>query len=274
MDGTGGERAGAATVSVLPKRTPAVHASLALRRGLLHTSAVAKVGDFLRSSVKGIGLMALILLFALLVVSDYGLAGFSRIVDQRGGDLLLALNARERAPSDRVVIIDIDQRSLEQMNELAGSWPWPRSVHGELIDYLARQKPRTIAFDILFNELDVYRPEHDAAFADAVARNPNVWLAMTLNADGDGALGQGHASVDRHAAADEAASRCPGAADDAAGRRATTRGDARRADQFHRDSDGVGRHHELYATARAGASPRWRRGSWTAWAGRCRPNSA
>jgi adenylate cyclase len=73
------------------------------------------------------------------------------------------------------------------MNEMAGSWPWPRSVHGELIDYLEAQHPRAIAFDVLFNELDVYRPDSDAAFADAVARYPNVWLAMSLNNDGQGA---------------------------------------------------------------------------------------
>lgn len=131
--------------------------------------------------------LALALLFALVAGLDYGVAGFSRIIDQRLGDRLLALHAQGRPASDHVVIIDIDQRSLEQMNDLAGSWPWPRSVHGELIDHLARQNPRAIAFDILFNEADIYRPEHDAAFTDAVARNPNVWLAMTLNADGTGA---------------------------------------------------------------------------------------
>jgi adenylate cyclase len=125
--------------------------------------------------------------FALLVLVDYRWLGLSRIADQRAGDALLALNAGRRAQSDRVVIIDIDQRSLEMMNDLAGSWPWPRSVHGEMIDHVMRQKPRGIAFDILFNEPDIYRPEHDAVFAEAVARHPDVWLAMTLNADGDGA---------------------------------------------------------------------------------------
>jgi adenylate cyclase len=126
--------------------------------------------------------------FFALVLADYGYFGITRIIDQRAGDILLSQNARLRTPSKRVVIIDIDQRSLEMMNDLAGSWPWPRSVHGELIDHLARQKPRAMAFDILFNEADVYRAEHDAAFADAVARNPNVWLAMTLNSDGKGAF--------------------------------------------------------------------------------------
>jgi adenylate cyclase len=124
---------------------------------------------------------------ALLVAADYASAGFTALIDQKAGDLLLAANARRRPVSDRVVIVDIDQRSLEQMNAMAGSWPWPRSVHGELIDHLEAQQPRAIAFDVLFNELDVYRPEHDALFADAVARHPNVWLAMTLNNDGEGA---------------------------------------------------------------------------------------
>ena len=131
--------------------------------------------------------LALALLFTGLVLADYGWLGFARIVDQRGGDIALRLHSQSRAPSSKVVILDIDQRSLEMMNDLAGSWPWPRSVHGEMIDHLAAQQPRAMAFDILFNEADIYRPEHDAAFADAVARNPNVWLAMTLNSDGEGA---------------------------------------------------------------------------------------
>lgn len=131
--------------------------------------------------------LALALGFVILALADFGWLGFSRIVDQRGGDILLALNAQSRPPSDRIVFLDIDQKSLEDMNGLAGSWPWPRSVHGEMIDAIERQRPRAIVFDVLFNEADVYRPEHDAVFTEAVARNANVWLAMSLNADGAGA---------------------------------------------------------------------------------------
>ena len=131
--------------------------------------------------------IALGCIFALIVLADYATIQSTEAVDQEGQDLLLALNAERREVSDRIVIVDIDQKSLELMNDMAGSWPWPRSVHGELVDHIARQQPRAIGFDVLFNELDVYRPEHDAAFADAVARHPNVWLAMLLNADGEGA---------------------------------------------------------------------------------------
>ncbi|MBV1689729.1 adenylate/guanylate cyclase domain-containing protein [Novosphingobium sp. G106] len=143
------------------------------------------MGQFRRLALSRWVLLALG--FAVLVFADYRYLDFTRIVDQRAGDVLLTLNTARRPESDRVIIIDIDQRSLEMMNDIAGSWPWPRSVHGELIDYVMQQQPRGMAFDILFNERDIYRPEHDAALTDAVARHPNVWLAMTLNADGEGA---------------------------------------------------------------------------------------
>ncbi len=65
----------------------------------------------------------LALAFALVAVADYSWPQLSRIFDQKAGDVLLEMNAERRPVSDGVVIIDIDQRSLEEMNDLAGSWP-------------------------------------------------------------------------------------------------------------------------------------------------------
>lgn len=189
---------------------------------------------------------ALALLFVALVIVDYRWLGLTEIIDQRGGDVMLRAAARDRPASDDVVIIDIDQLSLEKMNEYAGSWPWPRSVHGELVDHIARQKPRVIVFDILFNELDVFRPEQDAMLADAVARQNNVYLAMTLNDNGVGA------PADRLPAAVGARS-LPGARPDARvpimlplvllPHPEAMRGGLI---NFNADSDKTGRHFDLY----------------------------
>ena len=190
--------------------------------------------------------LALAALFALLALADYGWLGVTRIIDQRGGDVLLALNARHRPQSDRVVIVDIDQKSLEELNDEAGSWPWPRSVHGELIEQIARQHPQAIAFDILFNEPDVFRPEHDQAFAQAVAGHPEVWLAMTLNSDGVGAVvgelppAVGARPLGRPAPGARAPIMLPLVV---AQFPAAMRGGLI---NFTPDSDGVGRHHALY----------------------------
>ena len=191
--------------------------------------------------------LALAAVFALLVLADYGWLGATRIIDQRGGDVLLALNARTRPQSDRVVIVDIDQKSLEQLNDEAGSWPWPRSVHGELVEQIARQHPQAIVFDILFNEPDVFRPEHDEAFAQAVADHPEVWLAMTLNSDGLGAVvselppAVGARPLGRPAPGARAPIMLPLVV---AQYPAAMRGGLI---NFTPDSDGVGRHHALYA---------------------------
>lgn len=190
--------------------------------------------------------LMLCLVFSALIAVDYAWVGFGRIIDQRLGDVVLRLHAAERPASNRVVIIDIDQRSLELMNDVAGSWPWPRSVHGELIDHIATQKPRATVFDLLFNEFDTYRPEQDAAFVDAVARNPNIWLAMTLNNTGDGtAVSRMPAAIGMQA--------LPGARSDTRvplmmplvllAHMETMRGGLI---NFTADSDRVGRHYDLY----------------------------
>jgi adenylate cyclase len=191
--------------------------------------------------------LALAALFALLAAADFLALDLTKIIDQRGGDVLLTLNAEQRSESDKVVIVDIDQKSLEEMNDEAGSWPWPRSVHGELIEQIAAQQPEAIAFDILFNEPDTFRPEHDAAFAEAVAAHPNVWLAMTLNANGTGAVVR---ELPRAVGAKPIGQPNPGARVPimlplvVAQYPEAMRGGLI---NFTPDSDGVGRHHLLFA---------------------------
>ena len=56
--------------------------------------------------------------------------------------------------------------------------PWPRVVYAALIEGLAAQKPRAIVFDMMFVEQDRFRPQDDAAFAEAAARHPNTYFAF------------------------------------------------------------------------------------------------
>ncbi|WP_028456183.1 CHASE2 domain-containing protein [Chitinilyticum litopenaei] len=128
--------------------------------------------------------LSLLLFVGLLLALDYGYFNFSRVIDERAGDQLLRWHAPRHAPASDIVVIDIDQKSLEDMNQEAGKWPWPRSVHGELLQALAAQQPRAIVFDILFNEQDVDRPEADQFFREAVAATPRVYFPYMLLAEG------------------------------------------------------------------------------------------
>ncbi len=92
---------------------------------------------------------------------------------------LLTLNEQfelrgARAPRAPIVIVSIDQDSFD---ELDLAWPWPRALHGRLLDALRAAKPAAIGFDILFAEPSSRGPADDKALADAVGRAGNVVLA-------------------------------------------------------------------------------------------------
>ncbi|MFZ1909661.1 MAG: CHASE2 domain-containing protein, partial [Burkholderiales bacterium] len=94
-------------------------------------------------------------------------------LENRLVDLFVRLHAARLAPDPDIVMIDIDEKSLAKMQDVAGRWPWPRAVHGELIEGLAAERPRAIVFDVMFSEPDRFRPESYRAFVEAVAAHPN-----------------------------------------------------------------------------------------------------
>jgi len=107
-------------------------------------------------------------------------------LENRVLDAFQKRHASTLAPDPEIVLVDIDEKSLAAMETVAGRWPWPRVVHAELIEGLAAQKPRAIVFDLMFAEVDRFRPQDDAAFADTVAQHPNTYFPLLrLPASGD-----------------------------------------------------------------------------------------
>ncbi|MBW8311634.1 MAG: adenylate/guanylate cyclase domain-containing protein [Rhizobium sp.] len=113
------------------------------------------------------------------------LSGLLERADHRLGDWLLAQHAASRLPPEDIVVVGIDQRSLELMLDEAGSWPWPRAIHGELLEGLARFEPKAIAFDLMFNEADKFGGESDLYFKDVVAAQDNLFMPSALMDSGN-----------------------------------------------------------------------------------------
>jgi len=59
---------------------------------------------------------------------------------------LLTRWAGPGARSGRVVIVEIDDRSLAQY----GRWPWPRDLMGRLVEGIASHGPAEIVLDMMF----------------------------------------------------------------------------------------------------------------------------
>ncbi len=93
-------------------------------------------------------------------------------------DWMIRQQAQNLAPDPDIVLVNIDDASLARLQDVAGSWPWPRSVHGELVQGISKQKPKAIVFDIAFEQPDVYRPESDQLFNQALEGTRNVYFPL------------------------------------------------------------------------------------------------
>jgi adenylate cyclase len=107
-------------------------------------------------------------------------------LDNRLGDSLVAAHAGTRPVPADIVFVTIDQKSLEDetLQREAGSWPWPRGIHAELIANLEAHAPAAIAFDVLFNEADVFRPDSDQVLRETALQYGNLFFPSALLDDG------------------------------------------------------------------------------------------
>ena len=93
----------------------------------------------------------------------FGLPGLEDRVDRLTLDILFATRVRQPRVSPSLVLLEIDDASIEKF----GAWPWSRSVHGRMVNALAAVGAKCVAFDTLF--IDRADEGGDAAFSAAVA---------------------------------------------------------------------------------------------------------
>lgn len=133
----------------------------------------------------GIGLAAWVTAWAL------GLLPFMRTIELKTYDLRVRSLTDARQASAEIVLVSITDASVRKLEPLVGRWPWPRLIHAQLIDYLARAPARVVGYDVLFAERDRRTfdvdgdtwtgAESDRVFAEAVARAGNVVVVADVS---------------------------------------------------------------------------------------------
>ena len=88
------------------------------------------------------------------------------------------LGANPAQVDPRIVIIDIDNASLETLEDKLGRWPWTRRVWTEVIRYVDRGQPKAIAVDAIFGgaESDAV----DQEFGAVMHQGGNTVLGFTF----------------------------------------------------------------------------------------------
>lgn len=91
--------------------------------------------------------------------------------------------ARPGPESDRIVLIKLDQASLDWGREKhALPWPWPRSMYDYLMAFCRRHGAKSVVFDVLFTEASALDASEDEILGKAVADTPGFVGAVFFGA--------------------------------------------------------------------------------------------
>jgi adenylate cyclase len=86
-------------------------------------------------------------------------------------DILFQLRGEKDMSDSDIVIVEMSQQADA---EIPYKYPWPTYVYAKLIENLNRAGARAIAFDVMFDQPDLYDARNDSIFAAAVREAGNV----------------------------------------------------------------------------------------------------
>ncbi|MBM3296985.1 MAG: adenylate/guanylate cyclase domain-containing protein, partial [Candidatus Aminicenantes bacterium] len=114
------------------------------------------------------------------------LTGFLEPLEWKSWDARLRLLARPERADPGIVLLLIDQYSLDFYEDQGISWPWPRQMHSAVVDFLRAGGARAVFFDLILSEPSAYGDEDDRNLARALARAGNVFLPVFLGGRDEG----------------------------------------------------------------------------------------
>src|SRR5215813_4887271 len=88
--------------------------------------------------------------------------------------------ARPEEADSRIVIIDIDNPSFDELQDKLGRWPWPRQVWTEIVRYVSKGQPAAIVFDAAFTGEQKDAPAMDDDFARVMQNSGNTVLGFSF----------------------------------------------------------------------------------------------
>ena len=112
------------------------------------------------------------------VITSFFEAAENRSFDYRQS---LKITHKPPIPNKDIVVLAIDDASLESLWDKYGEWPVPRKVFADLIHHIEKDHPQAIIFDLLFIKSMKYENESDKALIGAMNKYDNIYTGMNLD---------------------------------------------------------------------------------------------
>ncbi len=111
------------------------------------------------------------------------ITSFFEVAENRAFDYRQSLKIIHKPPmpNSDIVVLTIDDASLEGLWEKYGEWPIPRVVYADLIEHIEKDKPQAIIFDLLFIKSMKNETESDKALITSMNRYSNIYTGMNFD---------------------------------------------------------------------------------------------
>ncbi len=121
--------------------------------------------------------------FAFLILKSANLSGFIDSIENRTFDLRqsILINQGAKKASEDIVIVAIDDATYEYILDNFGEWPLPRDMYAKIINYLEKQSPRAIAFDLMFVKSLKSQNQADEELVNAFKKYSNIFTSMNFD---------------------------------------------------------------------------------------------
>lgn len=130
--------------------------------------------------------MAVILSAVMIIVSQ---SRWLTLLELKTADARIRWFRKDLSAPEDIILILIDEASLDSMQTLFGRWPWPRRVFADVIDFLSNCEAKRIMVDILFTERQLSSrsgadlSEDDHALVMSTRKARNIFHSSQFNQD-------------------------------------------------------------------------------------------
>ena len=121
--------------------------------------------------------------FAFLIFKNANLISFIDSIENKTFDLRqsIMINEGSKKANKDIVIIAIDDATYEYILGKYGEWPLPRDIYANIINYLEKQSPRAIAFDMMFVKSLKSVNKADEALIKTFKKYNNIFTSMNFD---------------------------------------------------------------------------------------------
>ena len=123
------------------------------------------------------------IIFAFLILKNANLNNFIDTIENRTFDLRqsILINEGTKKANQDIVIVAIDESTYEYILDNYGEWPLPRDTYAKIVNYLEKQNPRIIAFDLMFVKSLKSKNQADKELTEIFKKYNNVFTSMNFD---------------------------------------------------------------------------------------------